>query len=97
MVGMVVATGMHHQRMAFDFGDFLQARREDRIVGGAIGIDVQSRQVAQMTVGVWPQVLAGLGRIEVTASGQRGDFHTILGACIAAAVFMNMKTMNACR
>jgi len=40
MVGMVVATGMHHQRMAFDFGNFLQARREDRIVGGAISIDV---------------------------------------------------------
>ena len=71
MIRMVIAAGVHHQRLALYFADFFQPRCQHRVVCHAVGGHIDGRQIAQVPVGVRPEVFPGLLRVKMPTGRQR--------------------------
>src|SRR5690606_13120091 len=97
VVAVVVAARVHHQRAALYVGQ-LQARREYRRGGSAVGGNVQRRQIPPVAV-VRPRcaVLFRAVGIVVAACGPGGHGLAVLLLGVAAAVFVYVETVYAGR
>lgn len=98
MVGVVVAASMDHQRVAFELIQRLQARCQHRLIGLAVAVHVERRQIAQVSVFLPGRaVLAGVLRVPVAARHFRRAGLAVLHAGGAIRLGMHMKAVQAGR
>src|SRR5690606_40341468 len=94
MVGMVVAPLMHHQCQPLDIAQALQAWRQDRLAGLALGVNHQGRKVAQVAVAPRFAVLATVLRVPVTACGSRRSGLAVDVGRLATALCVQVETVG---
>lgn len=74
-IAVIIAAGVDDQRMAAQFVDGVEARRDQHLRRRAIGPDMQHRQIAEVTSAARTFVMAAAGGVEVSASAaSRGHF-----------------------
>src|SRR5690606_16315249 len=94
MVGVIVAALMHHQRQPLDIAQALQAWRQDRLAGLALGVNHQGRKVAQVAVAPRFAVLATVLRVPVTACGSRRSGLAVDVGRLATALCVQVETVG---
>ena len=95
MVGVIVAALMDHQRQALDVTQALQARRQYRLAGLAVAVDVERWQVAHVAITPGLAMLAGVLRIPVAGGGTGGSRLAVYLGRLAAAFGVDMKAVQA--
>jgi hypothetical protein len=94
LVGVVVATGVDHERSAFQVTQF-EAWGEHGLVGVALHVDVEGGQVAEVAFAPGKFMFAGFLRVVMASGGEGGDFFAVFFLGEAAGVFMDVKAMEA--
>jgi hypothetical protein len=94
LIGMVVATGVNHQRSAFQVTQF-EAWGEHGLVGFAIHVDVERRQVAEVAFAPGKFMFAGFLRVVMASGGEGGDFFAVFFLGKTTGVFVDVKSMEA--
>jgi hypothetical protein len=94
LIGIVVTTGMDHQRVAAQCLDILDPRRDEALGRGAVREDLQYRQIANVTLPAWSFMLAGMIGVQVPAGGSSGGGRAIHGTRTAVAVRVNMEAVR---
>jgi hypothetical protein len=94
LVGIIVAAGVHHNRMTRKIID-LEMRGEHGRIRSPLAVDDQHRQITLVALGAQrPSVLARLERIEVSPGAHPGRHLAVLVRCGATAVGMDVEAMR---
>lgn len=98
LIGVVVAAGVQHHRMALQLRNRLQVRRGERPLGCPIGAHGHPRQVAQVARALGTEVLARRGGIQMRAR-RPGRRHLAVGGGrgVARRLLMHVEAVVARR
>ena len=77
MIRVIIAAGVHHQRLALNFTDFFQPRRQHRVVRH-VGVVVQHAAVADDDVVLAAGGALGAGLLTVSYAAQYRYFERTL-------------------
>ena len=93
LVGIIVTSGMDHQRTIPDIRH-LEPRRRYRGCGCAIIAYAERREVAEMSHSFKAFMLSGTVRIIMSSCCKTGDNLAVLCTCGAVGVLVNMETVE---
>lgn len=93
LIRVIVTAGMDHDRVIGKIRD-LETRCKNRVRRLAGRVDIQWRQITQMTIAPGFAVLVGARRVQVTAGRDRSAQLAVLLSGGAARILMDMKAME---